>query len=248
MALRVAAILAALALGGQAQAWDPHVLKAPTKPVLSADGNTVAHVFWKKGALSDAKGNAWTMLGTVPQVAGKPAGAGPLSAGAYYQLTAQPDALDVAGDYTAIVVFNPGTATDGTLLVSANPLTAGWGLLVAGLSDWRVFDGAAGGFTVHYAGGSGPILASTVNVICFGRGGSTLYGKINLGTMTSTALTSAITPATSTPATIGSPATALGSSMAATHYEVLVTTTAPSDGLCAAAASAVKAKYGITAW
>jgi hypothetical protein len=195
-------------------------------PLITEDANTVAHVYWNGTALTDTKGNAWTMNGTVPQVTANPFtttryGAGPFSDSNYYSLGTGSDVLDFAGDFTCHLVFNPTTldaANARRLLVNASTST-GYALTVrstaASQVEFTVFRAGPASATATIA--TAPTIAGP-NVVSIGRSGNTNSIKMNLSaTGTSTA---AMDQDSATVAKIGS----LGTSTRAfdgTIYEVI---------------------------
>jgi hypothetical protein len=243
--VRLLAILVALSLGGQAQAWDPHVLKKPRKPyAITEDAGTVAHVYWNGTALVDTKGNAWAMNGTVSQVAKSgltPAGAGPTSETNYYKLGTGNDVLDVVGDFTICLVFSTPDATGGNLFENGSFGGGGSGYVVGHAGTYAMIDTYTAGGLLTRAGTPNAPPSGTVNVVCAGRTGSSQKVKLNLGNV-DTVADARNTPATTQIAKFGA------SAAGATFYEVWVTTTTPTDALFLAVATEVKAKLGISAW
>jgi hypothetical protein len=238
----------ALALGGQAQAWEVGHLKAPG-PLLRLP-SAVAHVWWRDGALRDRAGNAWTMAGTVPQVARAattPAGAGPFSTANYYGLGAGSDVLDFTGNFSVCVVYSYQNlaAAQMTLVSAGNWNVAGWYLLA--------YNSGGVSFATNTTGAESAVaplngaIAGAVNVACGGRAGATLYAKTNLGSIISGAA-GTITPATALPTRIGYGNGTTDAAVNTTIHEVWVSSTTPSDALFTSAAQSVKAKLGITAW
>jgi hypothetical protein len=222
-------------------------------PLIADDPNTVSHVTWNGSALVDSKGNAWTMNGTVPQVAksGKtPAGAGPFSDANYYARSGPAsDNLDFTGDFSVCAVVTP-TAADITTpfaifvangAVSQEGYFAQWftGGTLSGVTSWSGNNGSAQTVTTTAAG--------RLSVVCFGRAGTTVYSKLNLGAI-ATATGTTITAGTTQQATLGRYLSATGRYMTGTLHEVWFSTTTPSDALFTAIMQRVKLRAQITAW
>lgn len=194
-------------------------------PLITPDANAVAHVYWTSTGLVDAKGNTWTMVGSVPQVAGTrrlPPGAGPMSGTALYRITGT--GLNFAGDFTAVVVAKI-TATTGTFALP----------LVTGTGSVGYFGGvvqSSGRVRAQFYPGASVDTGATVTVdspfvIVFGRASSAYYVKVSGGT-SNRSLLGTYTAGT-TAATIG---TGLGgNAFPGVVYEVYATTTPFSDAL-----------------
>jgi hypothetical protein len=244
-------VVLALALGGQAQAWEVAHLKAPRRTIIKPDGNTVAHVYWNGAALVDTKRNAWTATGTptaVPSSPPVPAGATGFTVGAFYGLGAGADALDFAGDFSVCVVFSfiNAVAAQLTLVSAGNWNVAGW-YLIAYNSGGVTFATNTAGAESIVVPANGAIAGGGINVACGGRAGATLYAKTNLGAIAS-APAGTITPATSLPTRIGHGNGTTDPAVNTTIHEVWASTTPPSDALFVAVQQSVKAKLQITAW
>lgn len=80
--------------------------------LIPEDAATVAHIYFDGAKLNDTKGNTWTQVGTVPQVAKSgavPAGAGPFSGSNYYSAG---NALEQHASFSIVAlvtVANSGT-------------------------------------------------------------------------------------------------------------------------------------------
>src|SRR5574341_273032 len=205
-------------------------------PIIPEDANTVAHVWWKDGTgLVDAKGNSWTMNGTVPQIArtiGAPSGAGPFSDANYYALGSGNDVLDFAGDFSCCFVITR-TVIDATRRIIASDgldSTSGWYIdtyatsgvvsIVFGAPATRTIIGP----TANALGTNAP------NVICAGRAATTGYVKLNLGTLV-TAAAGTITPATTVIANLGRYGGGALPDTDGAIMEAWLSTTTPSDAL-----------------
>lgn len=245
-------LIAALALASNAtrtmvrQQQGTTVSAVPCKTLIcNSDSPAYSHVWFDGSQLRDTKKFAWSMTGTVPQVArsGKtPPGAGPFSDTAYYS-RASPNALNFAsGDFTVIVVaWVPNPSQNGVFIGNtAYPSTAnGW---------WTQNNGRRSSITTgagQYAMNSELAPLGEVSVFCSGRAGSNDVAQLNLGTFVSAART--YTPNTSDPTYLGRLIYS-GNAYASTIYEILVSSSTPTADVCTAAAQAVKARLGITAW
>lgn len=225
---------------------------ATPRPIITPDANTVAHLWFKAGGLTDSRGNAWSVVGSVPYVprSGRaPGGAGSFGAGAYYYLPAG-STLAFAGDFSACFVFRQNTLA-GTLF--SNLSTAGgWGVWY----DWSWYGNAVlnlrnatanttvGGLRTDKLG------VDRISVVCAGRSGNVWRVKTNLvgpeETLTSsTAYVQNLTAI----AGIGIPGTGdHGGYLNGTVFEAWFSTTAASDALFTSIQQEVKRKLGITAW
>lgn len=176
-------------------------------PLITPDSNTVAHVVFRNGVISDTRGNSWSMSGTVPQ--NSAAGSVPPSGGTftdanYYSLGAGNDVLDFAGNFSGCIIFSltstpaavPVAFSNGEFGVngyyvylggSASPFS---GIVFRSPAD-NVISETATGFT-----------AGIPQIACFGRSGTTGYFKANLRTLI-TGATGAITTGTTSPAYLG---------------------------------------------
>lgn len=203
----------------------------PNNPIVE-DQNCVVHVRWNGSQLVDVKKSGWTMNGTVPQANGflmpsGRSGAGPFSDTNYYSLVS--NLLNFAGDFSAcFVVSGPPTTAYAVPGGSENYPQSGWyaqAVLTTGTLQ-----------AVSLSGGVATVVTTTnsftvggLNVACMGRSGTTLYAKLNLGTL-ATGPGGTIAPATGFPAAIGrligTPAP-FGTNI----YEAWFSTTTPSDAL-----------------
>ncbi len=227
-----------------------HILKPPARPLIADDAGTVAHVWFRNGALVDKYGNAWTQNGAVPQVAKSgrtPAGAGPFSDANYYSLGTGNDALDFVGDFSIAVVFQP-TATNNSGAFLSNGVfgAAGSGYrlsLIGGVGQIDTYAAASGlGRKAEVAA----VQTGTLNVICAGRGTTTVYLKQNLRAILSAAAAT-ITAGTGRVANLGRD-DGLTNSVPGNIYEIWMSSTTPSDALFIDIMNRVKARVGITAW
>lgn len=223
--------------------------RALTLPLLADDVNTVAHVVWRDGALVDLRGNAWTMNGTVPQVArtaSMVAGAGPFTDVDFYSLGGGSDLLDFAGDFSGYIVFSHPSTLSSVLLSNGTVTVDGYYLDhdAAGTGSVRLIFNTAGIASVISVTG---MVIGAVNLVCFGRSGATGTLKLNLGTYT-TGPAGTITPATTTPFRLGRYSITGLADAVDTYYEFGASTSPPSDAACTAAAQRVKQRLGITAW
>jgi hypothetical protein len=124
--------------------------------------------------LSDAIGNSWTQVGTVPQVptfGNRPPGAGPMSTSNYYRLGTGADVLDFAGDFTAVMVFDLASrSTSQTLIDSSTYGSKGYRLVLSsGSVKLYTWDGAGG---VLSSDDWLPPNDGDVVVVAFGREGT----------------------------------------------------------------------------
>lgn len=90
-----------------------------------AGAAAVAHVYNPGGGLVDVAGNAWTQVGTVPNVARQSlgfasgvfaAGFGPFSGANYFQLGTGPDVLDFSGNFLITIIAKANVGTSGVML------------------------------------------------------------------------------------------------------------------------------------
>jgi hypothetical protein len=168
-------------------------------PLITDTANTVTHVWWS-GGLKDTKALAWSMTGTVPQLAPsktyfkqKRAGTGPYSGTQYYTL-ASPNALQFAtGTFTACAVYAcTGTDSDNAL-ISIDTGTSGFTLSVCRTPGVTTTGGTV--FTVR--SGASVLMQTTIgigvtnvaHVACFGMAAGTAYLKVDGGTTFSGAAT-----------------------------------------------------------
>lgn len=159
-------------------------------PVIDDDGGTVAHVYWRDGALVDRNGNSWTQNGTVPQVGAAgtiPPSAGPYSDANYYSLGAGADVLDFAGDFSGYIVFIPITLTGVQALIENGSTGSGSGFQLYTSTATLNFGLWTPGFAASTAGGSA--VAGAVNVASFGVGGGLRRVKLNLNAIAGAAAT-----------------------------------------------------------
>lgn len=164
-------------------------------PLFPDDAGTVLHLTGDAydGALWKAPQATLTTYGAVPYsdawvppISGQlqRQSYGPFTDANYFSLGSGPDVLDFAGDFSACITFK-GAADYSTLPVifgnGAYPLDGYVAMFDAGghfkMANW---DGAeVSAQTTNLA------PASTLNVACFGRAASTVYAKLNLGTIAS---------------------------------------------------------------
>lgn len=248
-ALIVAALLAAGSSGSEMVRNQPgRIMRSPRfGHLILDDPGTVAHVYFDGAAIRDSSGNAWSMQGTVPQVAKSgftPAGAGPFSDSAFYTLGTGSDVLDFSGDFSACIVWSPST-TNATRALAANGTynTAGW--IVS--DSQRLYVSQSGGVSSTAVGGNP--ANGTMSVTCFGQASGRAVLKQNLGSYLQAAGTVTITPATSVRAQIGRyEAGGAGRNASGIIYEAWFSTTTPSDALFTAIMQRAKLRAGITAW
>ena len=209
----------------------------PKGPLITRDANAVAHVYWRAGALVDAKGNSWSPVGSPAQVGASgaiPPGAGPLSGSAYY--TASVPALNFAGDFTAAIVGVESslTGTFGITLSTGNGSVGHLGAIVQSPGNGRgIFYPSAAVNTAN------TVTAGQPFVFVYGRNGSSYYARLSGGsTNRSTAGTHA---AGANAAVMGQLA---GNSYPGTLYEVYATTTPFTDALAAQIITQVGARLG----
>ena len=222
-------------------------LKPPVTPLILDDAGTVAHVWWKGGALADLKGNVWTMNGTVPQIAkaGRtPAGAGPLSDANYYSLGTGSDVLDLA-EFTLTLVVEPPAAFTVQECPFSNGQNAvgGYYVQVASTVTKTVAMATYSGSLVGIATGNG--LLSGVNALTVGRAAGTSYIKLNGGTTAS--VVAAMAAGTGVVARLGRYA-GVNLPWSGKVYELAGTSTPFNEAAAAAIHSRVRSKTGVTAW
>lgn len=247
--MRVLIVVALVAVSAQAQeAILISQMRALTLPLILDDANTVAHVVWRDGALVDLKGNAWIMNGTVPQVARTAtttAGAGAFSDANYYSFSPG-SVLDFAGDFSGVIVYTALSSTASNGLVSK---ASAYGASGAG---WRLMENSTGPtFDTLGPGGAytraGDIGLLGLNVVCFGRSGSTMMLKVNLRAIVTQAGALNV-QASGEPGRIGRYAETGVGADSDNIYEVWLSSTTVSDALCTAKIQGVKERLGITAW
>jgi len=205
------------------------------------DGNCVSHVTFPGGSIYDSKGNMWTQIGAVPQVAtsqlyplgfgaASRSGAGPFTSSVnYFQLDplgTGTDVLDFAGDFLGVAVFRPTAVPTGVLVSNGLYQVDGYYLQFSGLT-LSLVQSQSGEADLQSVGGCD---ADAINVVCFGRVGANNIIKLNLNGLIS-GVGKTITPATTRPARIGVYGDG-GSATSSTVYELYFTTTTPTDALC----------------
>ena len=169
-------------------------------PLIADTANTVAHVTWNGSALVDSKGNAWTMSGTVPQVAGTVGGtqtpmlnagftAAPRSYSGSYSssnnytaLTSNPINFAAAPFSMCAVAIPTASVSFQTLLnfSNGNPST---GYLLATDSPgtgWQFYLPTASATIAN------SVVLNAVNVVCAGYDGAHIWLKVNLASIAST--------------------------------------------------------------
>lgn len=218
------------------------------KPILSDDANTVSHLYFDKDGWHDTKSVTWATQGSPAAVAknGSIPWGEASSGSAYRKLGTGSDVLDFAGDFTGVIIFNPGANTQGFIFTNGANTTAGYGVALNTLSDTRLYFWASGSSYMRSTGG--PVIANTVNVVCFGRASGTAWLVWNGGTAQTGSITNAITPATGVVAAYSQAIGGVLGGMAFTLHETWFSTTTPTAEVCSNAASQVKSKLGITAW
>lgn len=220
-------------------------MRAPQRTLVRGSGSA-AHIYWNGTALVDLRGNAYTMAGTVPQVAAVPplpAGGGSYSAVNYYQTPANVDVFDQAGDFAAYAVFRlPATGLINAIVAARNAgATTGWMafLTATGTGQLTTYPTtAAAAATVNVAS------TTELNVLCWGRAGTTVGVKLNLGDYV-TAGPATIATTTDTPTRIGLGVTGT-LPFTGVLFEVGLAQVPVSDAWCSAVAQSVKAKLGTT--
>lgn len=195
-----------------------------------------------QGALVDTLPNAWTMNGTVPQVAanvspfvpGKP-GAGPYSAANSYQ---GPTTLgEWTGDWSVTATVTLSATTGALQMIAAKTnaaSTQGWAcyLQTTGVASVFVHDGAG-----KSASSINALTIGGPNLVTCGRSGGVAYVRVNGGAANTVAV-GTMTAATAEPIRLGR--NAGGSYLTnGTIYEVIASTTPYSDALHAARFNAV---------
>lgn len=211
---------------------------------------SVAHAWWDGGALNDTKGNAWTMNGTVPQVARAgdiPAGAGPFSDANYYSLGTGNDVLDFAGDWSACFVFRPSSISavnPGILFRNGAAATQGYSVQynVSPTPTLVGFNFRTGANDIAQT--ANLVSTDVINVACAGISGSTLMAKLNFGA-NATAAVGGRVAGTANIARLGD--VAGGAFVSGTIYEAWLSTTAPSDALFTRLMTIVRNKLNL-AW
>ena len=211
--------------------------------LIDPDANTVAHVIWRNGALVDLKGNAWTMGGTVPQVAASgatPPGAGPFSIANYYQLGSGADVMDLS-QFTVVVVANLTSAANPfqTAIVNSNLTNNGFFVVYNPTTPTlRAY--------VSYSQSVVTLVPTTLGAVraaMIGRSGSVTYARNSDGPTAIGSTTFTQDPGTGV-ARIGSiPG---GNAFIGTIYEIYVTSTPPSTALFASIVAQVSNRIGQT--
>ena len=205
----------------------------PRGPLITADANTVAHLYWRGGALVDAKGNSWTPNGTIPYVGAVgpiPPGVGPTSNVNYYSLGTGNDVLDFAGDFSACVVYRAQSSSNAGIFANTDASVAGYSLQVNGGNQPIFQVRGGGGATTVLA--TGQTTSAGIQVISFGVSGTTAYLKANLKAIQSSAIATRAA-GTANIATLGTM-----SAVASNPHvilEVWFSTTTPTDALFIAA-------------
>lgn len=223
-----------------------HWLKPPIPwkrgPLITADANCVSHVYFRNGVLVDAKGVAWTQVGTVPQVAasGKvPPGAGPFAAANYYRTTATADVFDFTGDFTlAAIVTASGNGSGQHIINASNDGTLGWNLFVNSTGTARI-----SAYGVGTPATANTFPAGVPSVVCMGRSGTTWYVRLNTGSTVSLSGTHA-GAASAITTRLGLNQSNAGP-LSTTLHELYATTTAWSEDGVTALIAAARAKMGL---
>lgn len=219
------------------------------RTVICNQGPVTAHVYFDGTQIKDAKGNAWAMNGTVPQVArsgSTPPGAGPFSDANFYSLGTGSDVLDFSGDFSICGILSP-SAGDFTIAgvggVWFSNGTYGSSGYFSGFNTSAQATSIASQTSVLASANA--TAAGRLSVVCWGRSGSSQVVKMNLGAYGSAAQT--YTPGTSVVARLGR-YSATGQYVTGTIYEVWFSSQTPSDALFTSIQQQVKSKLGITAW
>lgn len=230
------------ALAQQDMDWVQSVIDSPGRgPILEGDANTVAHVWFDKGALQDTKGNAWTQAGQVPVSTGFVDMAGPFSNVNRFDLSdntlRMPDA-----PFTIVVIWMRSAA-----LATESIAKAGIGF---GGNGWQISqENGNTRFMTFNAGAGSSALSSGctagVNVTCGGYNGGIAYVKANLAPLQGGS-SSAMIQATSG-GSIGPPGSGR-LAFAGRLLEFWVSTTTPSEANFIAYATRVKQVLSVTAW
>lgn len=235
IAILLSAVLASNATGKTLVREQPGALVASrcTGTLIPDESGSVSHVVFNGLSLSDIKGNAWTMNGTVPQVARSarlPNGAGPFADANYYSSPATADVADLSGaNFHACFVLRPSAADLASPF--AVPFSNG-GYAATGYF-WQWFTGGVAtalGSTVASATTVNTTSAGVLSVFCLGRSGSTLMAKLNGGAL-ATATPASWTSGASVAAAIGRYGSDVNRHMTGTLYEARWSTTAASDAL-----------------
>lgn len=231
------------ALPGSTLIQDPSVGKIIKGPLITEDANAVCHAYFDGVSIQDTKGCTWTMVGTVPQVAGSttvPASAGPFADANYYT-QGTGSALSLVGDFTAAYVFiaPASVVTFPNLFSNTDAATVGYNSLLGSGKFANTVNGG-GAFTAP-----APLVTGVVNVGCMGRTGGNTRIYLNAGGPFSTAQTYTAAPGSA--AFLGRWNSA-GRPFNSRIVEAYWTSTPVSDALCAAIIAEVKSKLSITAW
>ena len=209
-------------------------------PILTDDGSTVAHIYFRNGALVDTKGNSWTQNGTVPINAGShlvPPAAGPFTDSNYWTCNAA--GLAFAADFTCVVVYISDTEPANEQPVSFGTYASGYNAI------W-----GATHLTGIYINGTlySDNVAHPTNTLCvssFGRNGTTGYLKTNL----QGARTGAVTAGAGTgPLYVGRYSASTGTPFTGQIVEALFTSTTPTSTTLTTWNTAVHTALRITAW
>jgi len=218
-------------------------------PLIPDDANTVAHVYFRNGALVDSYGNSWTQNGTMPQVSasGKiPPGSGPSSDTNNYSLGSGNDVLDFTGNFSICMIVGASSSYAAQPVTFCNGLYNSNGYYIGFNTTGHLTMGVGPGGIMTAT--SNAIISGVPNVVCVGInfGTSTWVQKLNLGTVV-TAGSASLLPATGRIAYLGRYNTA-GQPWLGTIYEAWFSTTLASDAAFTTLATQIKATLGISAW
>lgn len=207
------------------------------------DANTQCHAWFDGTQIRDSR-CAWSMGGTVPQVAPSTlwipprAGAGVFSDANFYYLPGSPagsDVLDTCSTWTRALAFRVSTTT-GTRVVYNNRTSApnnGDHVVVSGSTANPFFNGTQ--LTT-----SGTIVAGHVHVLIWGHDGTKAWGVLDANAVASA--TQAWTGATGQQARLGKHNSDGFSASDGTVFEFYSTCTTPTATTLPALAAAARAR------
>lgn len=215
-----------------------------TDPLISLRGGEVARLTFAGNNALDPF-NVWDEIGLVPSGglltgAGVRESAGPFANSTRFELPPA-RAFHFPGDFSAAFVLRPGAAVTGVIFQDGDLNVSGYFIQGGTLTFTFKQNGAGVAATL-----TGTVLANTVNVVCVGAAGSTIWMKTNLNAATSIAGIAYVLPATRM--AIGNGAVNNNVPLTADLYEAWFSTQTASDALFTAIATEVKTKLGITAW
>ena len=171
--------------------------------LIDDDANTICHPWWDGAQIQDTKGCVWVKVGNptmVPASGQRPAGASGWSGTKYYRTSAVNDALDFAGDFTAVVVYSaPSLDSSGsTMFEDGTPPgtgTKGYAIKADRSTNGPFFYSMNG--SAHYVQDSGSAeTIGNLSVVCFGRAGTNGVLKVRTRTTVTTGVGSAVADTT----------------------------------------------------